>query len=273
MPADPALLLAAAVKAACQSKAPRRTVAAVAAAVTSALVTPAVHKTTVPSEAAGTQEIDGDSCTQLAQQLRASRAATRRLRRQRKREARAAATTACADAIDGRDLQAKPIGGIVEAEVTSRTAPPPNLRDPTGETPPGKRFCEVTPGPYFDDDDGGAEGKAMVTASPSVSVRSIYSADTACPIHPGFPTWYDAVLNTGVARFTNGQTRPVCRADLGDPDLFSKNWYTTASGPNSALEQGSSWMVFPKEQRLTGHRHPPEPTLTAALAYIAVFVS
>ena len=209
MPADPALLLAAAVKAACQANAPRRTVAAVAAAVTSALVTPAVRSGTVSSEAAGTQEVDGDSCTLLAQQLRASRAAKRRLRRQRKREARAAAVTVCADATDARDLQAKTDWGFVEAQVTSRTAPPPNQRDPTGETPPGKRFCEVTPGPYFEDD-GGAEGAAMATASPSVSVRSSYAADTACPTHPGFPTWYDAVLNTGVARFTEKQTRVQC---------------------------------------------------------------
>ena len=271
MPADPALLLAAAVKAACQVKAPRRTVAAVAAAVTSALVTPAVRTGTVTSEAVGTQEVDGDSCTLLAQQLRASRAAKRRLRRQRKREARTAAATVCADATGERDLQAKTDWGIVEAEVISRTAPPPNQRDPTGETPPGKRFCEVTPGPYFDDD-GGAERKAMATASPCVSARSSYAADMTCPTHPGFPTWYDAVLNTGVAHFTNGQTRPVCRADLGDPDL-STSWYTVASGPKSASEQGSHWMVFPKERRLTGQRHPPESSFTATLAYIAVFVS
>ena len=58
MASDPALLLAAAVKAACHLKAPRRTIVAVAAAVAAALMQPvtvAASKATGPGVASGSR--------------------------------------------------------------------------------------------------------------------------------------------------------------------------------------------------------------------------
>jgi hypothetical protein len=81
-------LLAAAVRAAILAKAPRRTVQAVAAAVTGVLVRPAADDaaplTSVPMVAAGA--VAGSSPDELAAALRAARAEQRRKKRARRRE-------------------------------------------------------------------------------------------------------------------------------------------------------------------------------------------
>ena len=94
--ASHAALLSAAVKAACQSKAPRRTVAAVAAAVTTALLQPvaaAASNAMVPERPTGAL-VPTDSQEDLELRLREARIAKRRAKRQRRRaKAMAAANT------------------------------------------------------------------------------------------------------------------------------------------------------------------------------------
>ena len=111
-------LLSAAVKAACQAKAPRRTVAAVAAAVTTVLLQPVTVTATparVPDVHAGPPEsTEALGVDELEQRLRQARAAKRQSKRQRRRaKAKAAADCpepqvdriASADGADGADAK------------------------------------------------------------------------------------------------------------------------------------------------------------------------
>ena len=91
-------LLRAAISAACRERAPRRTIAAIAAAVTTSLVTAAVTQakdTSVPPGHLVMQgvrmDVDAHSGDELAKKLCEARAAKRRLKRQKKREADKAA--------------------------------------------------------------------------------------------------------------------------------------------------------------------------------------
>ena len=118
-------------------KAPRRTIAAVAAVTTALMqpVTVAASKANGPGAASGSQDVEADSCLQLAQQLCEARAVKRRLRRQRKRGK--AAATVCEDK-DGSSGQTNPARGI-----TPRRAMPPLERASSGDTLEGKRQREV----------------------------------------------------------------------------------------------------------------------------------
>ena len=91
--ADPAILLAAAIRAACLAKAPRRTVqgvaAAVAAVVMQASTAPLATDTGEPVKIP--DAIGGISEDELALRLRLARAARRKAKRQRRRAAKAAA--------------------------------------------------------------------------------------------------------------------------------------------------------------------------------------
>lgn len=96
MAVDSAALLAAAIRAACQAGAPRRTVQAVASAVTGVLIRPAGA---VPRSAsgmpAGTQCNDGvgdDDAAQLLSSLRLARSAQRKRKKERRKAAKLAAT-------------------------------------------------------------------------------------------------------------------------------------------------------------------------------------
>ena len=95
---DGAALLAAAVRAACQAKAPRRTVQAVAAAVTGVLVRPIVAAVprsgaVVPAGAQSAHEEPSDPAI-LLESLRAARRAQRARKKERRRAAKQAATDA-----------------------------------------------------------------------------------------------------------------------------------------------------------------------------------
>ena len=99
MTANAAALLSAAIRAAVLAKAPRRTVKAFAAAVTSVLTRPLVASAASPPET-GTGKpgkvapgAPGDACDELVQRLREVRAAKRRAKRQRRKAAKAAAPT------------------------------------------------------------------------------------------------------------------------------------------------------------------------------------
>ena len=132
MASDPALLLAAAVKAACHLKAPRRTIVAGAAAVAAALMQPvtvATSKATGPGVASGSQDVDPDSCLQPAQQLREARAAKRQLRRQRKRAT--AAATVCKNK-DGSSGQTNPARGTGMVDVATVEANKARVRKKKG---------------------------------------------------------------------------------------------------------------------------------------------
>ena len=91
-------LLRAAISAACRERAPRKTIAAIAAAVTTALVTAAASQSRDPEAPTGNLEPHGvqegaisGTSDKLVQDLRAARAAKRRLKRQKKRQAEKAA--------------------------------------------------------------------------------------------------------------------------------------------------------------------------------------
>ncbi|CAE7505276.1 unnamed protein product, partial [Symbiodinium pilosum] len=160
---DPAALVAAAVRAACLAKAPRRTVQGFAAAVVSVLARPAESTpNTVRGETARGTEASVDVLVQSEEERREAVKAKRRLKRQRKRAAKAAGHAKQSDP----DRQTGATGVIVnaansaDAEVTSRKAPPPNVRDTTGDTPPGKRFRDVALA-LSKEDDGGAQERAL----------------------------------------------------------------------------------------------------------------
>lgn len=98
MVADSAALLAAAVRAAVLAKAPRRTVSAVAAAVTSVLTAPATKDTVKRKPATQGAVVVGETMPgaspgELLTALRASRAAQRKRRKDRRRAAKVAAET------------------------------------------------------------------------------------------------------------------------------------------------------------------------------------
>ena len=270
---DPAALVAAAVRAACLAKAPRRTVQGVAAAVVSVLARPAESTpNTVRGETAKGTEASVDVLVQSEEERREAVKAKRRLKRQRKRAAKAASHAKQSDP----DRQTGATGVIVnaansaDAEVTSRKAPPPNVRDTTGDTPPGKRFRDVALG-LSKEDDGGAQERALAAASPSGSMQNCFSSREMSRLCTGFSTWYDAVLNSGVAHFLDGKTRAVCRSDIGEPTDFDNHWITLAS-KRPALEHGSEWLVFPKARQLSGHSCSSEHTSETPLTFIAVFV-
>ena len=126
-----------------------------------------------------------------------------------------------------------------DAAVTSRKVPPPNVRDTTGDTPPGKRFRDVPLG-LSKEDDGGAQERALAAASPSGSMQSFFPSREMSRLCTGFSTWYD------------GKTRALCRSDIGEPAHFDNHWITVAS-KRPALEHGSEWLVLPKERQLSGH--------------------
>ena len=270
---DPAALVAAAVRAACLAKAPRRTVQGVAAAVVSVLARPAeLTPNTVRGETAKGIAASVDVLVQSEEERREAVKAKRRLKRQRKPAAMAASHARQSDP----DRQTGIIGVIVnaansaDAEVTSRKAPPPNVRDTTGDTPPGKRFRDLALG-LSNEEDGGAQERALAAASPSGSMQSCFSSREMSRLCTGFSTWYDAVLNSGVAHFPDGKTRAVCRSDMGEPANFDNHWITVAS-KRPALEHGSEWLVLPQERQLSGHSCSSEHTSETPLTLIAVFV-
>jgi hypothetical protein len=115
MAADGPALLAAAVRAACLAKAPRRTVQAVAAAVASVLARPANLEAApkmVPAMHAGSlrrpsEDAGGASPEELLAALRAAKSAQRKKKRERRRAAKRA--KAAAEAPDKMDLECAPV--------------------------------------------------------------------------------------------------------------------------------------------------------------------
>jgi hypothetical protein len=104
MAADGPALLAAAVRAACLAKAPRRTIQAIAAAVAGVLVRPATNEATprqTSSAQAGPKRsaadvVDGSSPEELLVALRAARSAQRRRKKERRCAAKRAAVVVAA---------------------------------------------------------------------------------------------------------------------------------------------------------------------------------
>ena len=98
MAVDGASLLAAAIRAACQAGAPRRTVQAVASAVTAILVRPAAavprRESRTPAGAPGDAAGEADDAPALLASLRAVRQAQRARKKERRRAAKVAAATA-----------------------------------------------------------------------------------------------------------------------------------------------------------------------------------
>ena len=257
-----AALVAACVRAACMAKAPRRTCAAVAAAAVSAALRPdnaaVAPPSPVPEHSACPSAGDAQGDDELVQQLRQRRAERRRAKRQRRQAAKAAGTVvAQAQGKDGKVMTADLCGKTVEAaDVTPRRAPPPTSRDPTGDTPPCKRVALGSQ----NGDDGGVEGDNLAAAvslepmaSSSTSDALDMSATTTGNVmyaeHPdrSMHTWYETVLNTGVAHFADGSTKPVSRSLIGSPDRFSDAWMTTKSADGSA-----SWIILPVGRQVMG---------------------
>ena len=244
---DPAALVAAAVRAACLAKASRRTVQGVAAAVVSVLSRPAeLTPNIVRGETAKGTAASVDVLVQSEEERREAVKAKRRLKRQRKRAAKFAshARQSNPDRQTGTTRVIVNAANSADAEVTSRKASPPNVRDTTGDTPPGKRFRDVALG-LGNEDDGGAQERALAAASPSGSMPSCFSSREMSRLCTGFSTWYDAVLNSGVAHFPDGKTRAVCRSGMGEPANLDNHWITVAS-QRPALEHGSEWLGLPR---------------------------
>ena len=149
---DGAALLAAAVRAACQAKAPRRTIQAVAAAVTGVLVRPMAEavprpRSEVPAGAQGAPvPAPAEDPAVLVDTLRAARRAQRARKKVRRREAKQAASMhadVLAGTIDSKPRAAEPtIGGAAgrgvepwgdSAERPAQAPPGP----PAGDAPPG----------------------------------------------------------------------------------------------------------------------------------------
>ena len=142
---DPAALVAAAVRAACLAKAPRRTVQGVAAAVVSVLMRPAeAAPSTVRGETARGPAAHEAVVEKSEEERREAVRAKRRLKRQPKKAARAAAAVSSAnkeqvadEAHQGSAGDAETAEPAVEgASTPRRTTTPTFERGHTGLTPP-----------------------------------------------------------------------------------------------------------------------------------------
>ncbi|CAK0843372.1 unnamed protein product [Prorocentrum cordatum] len=152
MSVDGAALLAAAVRAACQAKAPRRTVQAVAAAVTGVLVRPMAEavprqRSEVPAGVHGAPvPAPAEDPAVLVDTLRAARRAQRARKKVRRREAKQAASLRAdglAGSVDSRPRAAVPtIGGAAGrgAESWGDSAERP------AQAPPGPPAGDAAPG-------------------------------------------------------------------------------------------------------------------------------
>ena len=123
---DPAALVAAAVRAACLAKAPRRTVQAVAAAVVSVFARPADARLgTTRGETAKDEDDREEVVAKSLEERREAIKAKRRAKRQRKRAAKAAAATVSVreSKEESSTLQHGSVGNIDTAVVASATTP------------------------------------------------------------------------------------------------------------------------------------------------------
>lgn len=165
MVADHAALLASAVRAACLAKAPRRTVQAVAAAVTAVLVrpTPVAPPDTDTGELAKSPDVNPDIREdELVMRLRMARAQRRRAKRQRRRDAKAAATSVPGDVVAQDTASTGQVG--VPSEVPVVPAPVPVQDDVVDDglahtTSPPRKLPRLE----------GAEGDGLVGANPSTA--------------------------------------------------------------------------------------------------------
>ncbi|CAE8670324.1 unnamed protein product [Polarella glacialis] len=187
MSADGAALIAAAVRAAVQAKAPRRTVAAVASAVAGALSrpAPAVAATPLPSakvlaglqrEAAPTEAADGASPEALLEALRGARSAARRRKKERCKARKAGAAATGEEA-----AQATAPGSTSRAEAAVVTTKSPDQVGDLGPGPGAKgrgglaeaaglaTALSSTPGPKTVQEDGAAEPIPMVLSPENLS--------------------------------------------------------------------------------------------------------
>jgi len=149
MPADGAALLAAAVRAAVLAKAPRRTVQAVASAVTGVLARPETAqaaKGPVPTVPAGSQSAAAESAGEqtpevLLQTLRAARSAQRRRKKER-RKARKEATRNAAPSTEaeGRELEPLPGGTMELVPTDAKRTGITDLSSSHAGAPPAKKL-------------------------------------------------------------------------------------------------------------------------------------
>lgn len=149
--ADGAALVAAAVRAAVLANAPRRTVAAVAAAVACALVRgPSKAVITQPDagararapQAAG-PEVGADSAAALLAALRGARAAQRRRKKERRKAGKAAAVPATM--VIEREMPQEPaLGGASVPSQPTAPRPSPDMPPPALPLPPSvMRHCSA----------------------------------------------------------------------------------------------------------------------------------
>ena len=172
MAVDGASLLAAAIRAACQAGAPRRTVQAVASAVTAILVRPAAavprRESRTPAGAPGEAAGEADDAPALLASLRAVRQAQRARKKERRRAAKVAAATAPstnpADAA-GRGPSSGEAQGLAPAPASATSPSAPSSRR--------RRLREASPTPP------GSAGLALPAALNAESL-SVASAATMC---------------------------------------------------------------------------------------------
>ena len=174
--------ISAAVRAACQAKAPRRTVASVAAAVTATLL----QETAKAAQAQGDVELAGTAgatpsgtCEDLAQQLREARALKRREKRQRRREKARTAATPSPPTAEVEERQSGAIGEGAPTLFPPTLAPEPDqttsaltdeaLQDHVARTSPQALAAE---GMLFPPEE-------LVVPAPTASLPSSAPTDTA----------------------------------------------------------------------------------------------
>jgi len=188
--ADGAALVAAAVRSAILAKAPRRTVAAVAAAVACALVR-GPTKAATPRPDAGARarapqdagpEVAADDAPALLAALRSARCSQRRRKRERRRAGKEAAgpatsgtevTAPAGGDLGGDCLTPAPISGeapCLAVAVTPRRSPSPRPLDDLRSEPP----CKVARG---EDDEAGS-----VRTSSIITLWTIPEADRAAAV-------------------------------------------------------------------------------------------
>ena len=184
-------MLAAAVKAAIQAKAPRRTVQAVAAAVASVVIRPdAAVPRSDPKARAGTQSEaqhdDGDPAGLLAS-LRAARAAQRKRKKERRRAAKQAAAQtvpSASETKDGAAGQHCDIGESAIAEPALAPVPGPDAAMLPPPQPPVLHETTSLPDSVGDSvlpRISNTSGKVVMSSRPYASSQQSSAGDTAEP--------------------------------------------------------------------------------------------
>ena len=217
---DGAALLAAAVRAACQAKAPRRTIQAVAAAVTGVLVRPMAEavpraRSEVPAGAQGAPvPAPAEDPAVLVDTLRAARRAQRARKKVRRRKAKQAASMnadVLASSVDGKPCAAVSTSG----GAAGRGAEPwGDSAERSAQAPPGPSAGDAPPGVPAEGPLIRPESLADQSSTPSGTLRaSVQSGTLGGSVHTlGRPEVDDTDVAPRAASAGKGRAAPYAAA-------------------------------------------------------------